>query len=169
MVFNGGVILIILFEIWTISYIVILKLRICITEGKWKALSDWGTQITIVSLMFIPFIVIYAWPYEKCPMDKVVCVICTVISPVLILMIDTLKHWDEKCHQEDTGKNLCLSGRMQKPHQIVDSKTSDLTFPWENYIHHWDYHSFCKYDLQTGCAFDSCIQIIYINVKENCP
>ncbi|NXB05709.1 OR4D9 protein, partial [Cnemophilus loriae] len=97
MVFNSGVILITLFVILIISYIVILlKIRTCITEGKRKALSTCGTQITVVSLIFIPCIFTYAQPYKKDPRGKVASVVYTVVTPMLNPMIYTLRNTEMK-------------------------------------------------------------------------
>ncbi|NXH47504.1 OR4D2 protein, partial [Dicaeum eximium] len=97
MVFNSGVILISLFVILIISYIVILlKVRTCITEGRRKALSTCGTQITVVSLIFIPCIFTYAQPYKKYPGDKVASIAYTVVTPMLNPMIYTLRNSEMK-------------------------------------------------------------------------
>ncbi|NXM40372.1 OR4D9 protein, partial [Gymnorhina tibicen] len=97
MVFNSGGILIALFVILIISYIgILLKIRTCITEGKRKALSTCGTQITVVSLIFIPCILTYAQPYKKDPRDKVASVVYTVVTPMLNPMIYTLRNAEMK-------------------------------------------------------------------------
>uniref|UniRef100_A0A8C8VJC6 G-protein coupled receptors family 1 profile domain-containing protein n=1 Tax=Pelusios castaneus TaxID=367368 RepID=A0A8C8VJC6_9SAUR len=97
MVFNGGVILIILFMILLISYSTILvKIRTHITEGKHKALSTCGAQITVVSFIFIPCIFIYARPFKKFTLDKVVSVIYTVITPMLNPVIYSLRNSEMK-------------------------------------------------------------------------
>ncbi|NXS33648.1 OR4D2 protein, partial [Pomatostomus ruficeps] len=97
MVFNSGGILIALFVILIISYVVILlKIRMQITEGKRKALSTCGTQITLVSLVFIPCIFTYAQPYKKRPRDKVASVVFTVVTPMLNPMIYTLRNTEMK-------------------------------------------------------------------------
>ncbi|NWS27403.1 OR4D2 protein, partial [Polioptila caerulea] len=97
MVFNSGVILITLFVILIISYIVILlKIRTHITEGKRKALATCGTQITVVSLIFIPCIFTYAQPHKKYPRDKVVSIVFTVVTPMLNPMIYTLRNTEMK-------------------------------------------------------------------------
>uniref|UniRef100_A0A8C0VLJ0 G-protein coupled receptors family 1 profile domain-containing protein n=1 Tax=Cyanistes caeruleus TaxID=156563 RepID=A0A8C0VLJ0_CYACU len=97
MVFNSGVILITLFVILITSYIVILfKIRTCLTEGKRKALSTCGTQITVVSLIFIPCIFTYAQPYKKYPRDKVASIVYTVFAPMLNPIIYTLRNTEMK-------------------------------------------------------------------------
>ncbi|NXC20925.1 OR4D9 protein, partial [Corythaeola cristata] len=113
MVFNSGAILIILFVILIISYtVILLKIRTCITEGKWKALSTCGTQITVVSLIFIPCIFIYAQPYKKFPTDKVASVVFTVVTPMLNPMIYTLRNTEMKKAIRRTLGKIFLSGRI---------------------------------------------------------
>ncbi|NXA98907.1 OR4D9 protein, partial [Melanocharis versteri] len=108
MVFNSGAILITLFVILIVSYIVILlKIRTCITEGKRKALSTCGTQITVVSLIFIPCIFTYAQPDKKDPRDKVASVVFTVVTPMLNPMIYTLRNAEmKKAIKRTLGKML---------------------------------------------------------------
>ncbi|XP_024065438.1 olfactory receptor 4D1-like [Terrapene carolina triunguis] len=97
MVFNSGVLLLIVFIILLISYIIILvQIRSHVTDGKRKALSTCGTQITVVCLIFIPTIFIYARPFKKFALDKVVSVIYTVITPMLNSMIYTLRNAEMK-------------------------------------------------------------------------
>ncbi|XP_053821371.1 olfactory receptor 4D1-like [Vidua chalybeata] len=130
MVFNSGLILISLFVILIISYVVILlKIRTCITEGKRKALSTCGTQITVVSLIFIPCIFTYAQIYKKYPMDKVASIVYTVVTPMLNPMIYTLRNTEMKKAIRRTLGKIFLSAGIQKPEQTVDPKTSNLVFP----------------------------------------
>ncbi|NXX32848.1 OR4D2 protein, partial [Nicator chloris] len=112
MVFNNGGILITLFVILIISYIVILlKIRTCITEGKQKALSTCGTQITVVSLIFIPCIFTYAQPSKKYPRDKVASIVYTVVTPMLNPMIYTLRNAEmKKAIKRTLGKIFLSAG-----------------------------------------------------------
>ncbi|NXO79506.1 OR4D9 protein, partial [Sitta europaea] len=97
MVLNSGGILITLFVILILSYIVILlKIRTCITEGKQKALSTCGTQITVVCLIFIPCIFTYAQPHKKYLRAKVASVVFTVVTPMLNPLIYTLRNTEMK-------------------------------------------------------------------------
>ncbi|NWR94631.1 OR4D1 protein, partial [Furnarius figulus] len=97
MVFNSGAIIITLFVILISSYTLILfKIRTCIAEGKWKALSTCGTQIAVVSLIFIPCIFIYAQPSKKFPSNKVASLVYTVVTPMLNPMIYTLRNTEMK-------------------------------------------------------------------------
>ncbi|XP_044842232.1 olfactory receptor 4D1-like [Mauremys mutica] len=97
MVFNSGVLLLIVFIILLISYFIILvQIRSHVTDGKRKALSTCGTQITVVCLIFIPTIFIYARPFKKFALDKVVSVIYTLITPMLNSIIYTLRNAEMK-------------------------------------------------------------------------
>lgn len=130
MVFNNGGVLITLFGILIISYIaILLKVRTCITEGKQKALSTCGTQVTVVSLIFIPCIFTYAQPYKKYPGDKVVSIVYTVVTPMLNPMIYTLRNTEMKKAIRRTLGKIFLSAGIQKPARAVDPKTSNLVFP----------------------------------------
>lgn len=130
MVFNNGGVLITLFGILIISYIaILLKVRTCITEGKRKALSTCGTQVTVVSLIFIPCIFTYAQPYKKYPGDKVVSIVYTVVTPMLNPMIYTLRNTEMKKAIRRTLGKIFLSAGIQKPARAVDPKTSNLVFP----------------------------------------
>ncbi|XP_027525197.1 olfactory receptor 4D1-like [Corapipo altera] len=126
-VFNSRVIIIALF---VISYTdILLKIRTCTTEGKWKALSTCGTQITVVSLIFIPCIFIYAQPFKKFPRDKVASLVYTVVTPMVNPMTHTLKNTEMKKAMRRTLGKIFLSGGIQKPDQTADPKTSGLVLP----------------------------------------
>uniref|UniRef100_A0A452GL50 G-protein coupled receptors family 1 profile domain-containing protein n=1 Tax=Gopherus agassizii TaxID=38772 RepID=A0A452GL50_9SAUR len=97
MVSQSGVLAIIIFILLLISYTIILvKIRTHLKEGKRKALSTCGTQIMVLCLIFIPFIFIYARPFRKFPIDKVVSVLFTVITPMLNPIIYTLRNTEMK-------------------------------------------------------------------------
>ncbi|XP_053901874.1 olfactory receptor 4D9-like [Malaclemys terrapin pileata] len=97
MVSNGGMLVIVMFIILLISYtIIFVKIKKHVTDGKHKALSTCGSQITVVCLQFIPCIFIYARPYRTLPMDKLASIIYTVITPMLNPMIYTLRNAEMK-------------------------------------------------------------------------
>lgn len=130
MVFNSGLILITLFVILIISYIVILlKIRTCITQGRRKALSTCGAQITVVSLIFIPCIFTYAQPYKKGPRDKVASVVYTVVTPLLNPMIYTLRNTEMKKAIRRTLGKIFLSAGIQRADRTADPKTSNVVLP----------------------------------------
>ncbi|XP_044841664.1 olfactory receptor 4D2-like [Mauremys mutica] len=97
MVSNSGMLVIVMFIILLISYTIILvKIKKHVTDGKRKALSTCGTQITVVCLQFIPSTFIYARPFRKFPMDKLASVFFTLITPMMNAMIYTLKNAEMK-------------------------------------------------------------------------
>uniref|UniRef100_A0A8C3IJ37 Olfactory receptor n=1 Tax=Chrysemys picta bellii TaxID=8478 RepID=A0A8C3IJ37_CHRPI len=115
MVFNGGVLLVVVFIILLISYIIILvKIRTHVTDGKHKALSTCGTQIAVVCLIFIPSIFIYARPFKKFILDKVVSVIYTVITPMLNPMIYTPRNAEMKNAIRRLISRMLFSGKKLK-------------------------------------------------------
>ncbi|XP_039357948.1 olfactory receptor 4D1-like [Mauremys reevesii] len=94
---NNGLVIIIMFIILLISYtIILIKIRTHVTEGKNKALSTCGTQITVMCLQFIPSIFIYAWPIKQFTLHKVFSVIYSVITPMLNPMVYTLRNAEMK-------------------------------------------------------------------------
>ncbi|XP_050773929.1 olfactory receptor 4D9-like [Gopherus flavomarginatus] len=97
MVSNSGMFVIVMFIILLISYTIILvKIKKHVTDGKCKALSTCGTQITLVCLQFIPSTFIYARPFRKFPMDKLASVFFTLITPMMNAMIYTLRNAEMK-------------------------------------------------------------------------
>ncbi|XP_053120446.1 olfactory receptor 4D1-like [Hemicordylus capensis] len=94
---NSGLLTIIIFIILVVSYTIILvKIRVHVTEGKRKALSTCGAQITVVCIHFIPCIFIYARPFQEFAMDKGLSALYTVITPMLNPLIYTLRNTEMK-------------------------------------------------------------------------
>ncbi|XP_024069269.1 olfactory receptor 4D1-like [Terrapene carolina triunguis] len=121
MVFNGGVLLIILFISLLISYAIILvKIRTHVTEGKHKALSTCGAQILVVSLIFIPGIFIYARPFKKFTLDKAASVCFTFISQMLNPMIYTLRNAEMKMAIKRLMSRMLLSWRKRRTSVIFE-------------------------------------------------
>uniref|UniRef100_A0A8D0H8J4 G-protein coupled receptors family 1 profile domain-containing protein n=1 Tax=Sphenodon punctatus TaxID=8508 RepID=A0A8D0H8J4_SPHPU len=112
MVSNGGFLVIIVFLGVLVSYILILvKIRRHVTEGKNKALSTCGAQITVVCLMFLPAIFIYAHPFQKFAMEKIASVIYTIFAPMLNPLIYTLRNAEMKVAIRRLVNRVLLSGR----------------------------------------------------------
>ncbi|KAM7150860.1 olfactory receptor 4D1-like [Macrochelys suwanniensis] len=115
MVSHNGVIVIIIFILLLISYTIILvKIRTHLTEGKRKALSTCATQIIVVCIIFIPCIFIYAQPFQKFPMEKMVSVLYTVIPPMLNPIIYTLRNAEMKKAIRRLMSRMLFSGRKIK-------------------------------------------------------
>uniref|UniRef100_A0A8C3FQ28 G-protein coupled receptors family 1 profile domain-containing protein n=1 Tax=Chrysemys picta bellii TaxID=8478 RepID=A0A8C3FQ28_CHRPI len=120
MVFNGGVLLIILFISLLISYTIILvKIRTHVTEGKHKALSTCGAQILVVRMFFyVGSIFIYVQPRKSHSLDlnKVANVLNTVVMPLLNPFIYSLRNKKVKEALRDSLKRNLYS--IKEPHWI---------------------------------------------------
>uniref|UniRef100_A0A286XC36 G-protein coupled receptors family 1 profile domain-containing protein n=1 Tax=Cavia porcellus TaxID=10141 RepID=A0A286XC36_CAVPO len=85
MVLNNGLVTLMCFLVLLGSYTALL-------EGCSKALSTCASHIAVVTLIFVPCIYIYARPFWTFPMEKVVSVLYTMITPVLNPAIYTLRN-----------------------------------------------------------------------------
>ncbi|XP_044278314.1 olfactory receptor 4D5-like [Varanus komodoensis] len=110
MVSNSGLVTLMCFVVLLVSYTVLLaRLRAGSASGRSKAVSTCASHIIVVTLIFGPCIYIYVHPFHAFPMDKVVSVIYTVITPVLNPFIYTLRNKDFKMAMEK------LKRRKQNP------------------------------------------------------
>ncbi|XP_060111062.1 olfactory receptor 4D9-like [Heteronotia binoei] len=94
---NSGLLTILVFIALVVSYtIILIKIRVHVTEGKTKALSTCGAQITMICIHIIPSILIYARPFQKYSEEKGLSTLFTVIAPMLNPMIYTLRNTEMK-------------------------------------------------------------------------
>ncbi|KAM8971757.1 olfactory receptor 4C11-like [Sarcophilus harrisii] len=96
-VFNSGAICLACFILLMISYTIILySLRNHSADGKRKALSTCSSHIIVVIIFFGPCIFIYTRPPTTFPLDKLVSVFYTIITPFLNPLIYTLRNEEVK-------------------------------------------------------------------------
>ncbi|GAB1286554.1 Olfactory receptor [Apodemus speciosus] len=96
-VVNGGTLSVISFVVLLASYGVILfHLRTQSAEGRRKALSTCGSHVTVVVIFFAPCVFIYLRPTATLPIDKMVTVFYTVITPLLNPIIYSLRNAEVK-------------------------------------------------------------------------
>ena len=109
---NSGVLVLIWFLLLLVSYSAILvMLRSHSGQARRKAASTCTTHIIVVSLSFIPCIYLYAPPFTPFSMDKAASISYRVLTPVLNLIIYTLRNQEMKAAMKRLGKCLVISSK----------------------------------------------------------
>ena len=109
---NSGVLVLIWFLLLLVSYSAILvMLRSYSGKARRKAASTCITHIIVVSMIFIPCICIYARPFTPFSMDKAASISYRVLTPVLNLIIYTLRNQEMQATMKRLGKHLVISSR----------------------------------------------------------
>lgn len=78
-------------------YIISAILRIRSADGRQRAFSTCAAHLTVVTTYYVPLVFIYLRPGSQDPLDGVVAVFYTTVTPLLNPIIYTLRNKEMKC------------------------------------------------------------------------
>ncbi|EMP31249.1 Olfactory receptor 10G6 [Chelonia mydas] len=93
---GGGCVLHHMLILTSYIYIISAILRIRSNEGRRRAFSTCAAHITVVVTYYVPLVFIYLRPGSQHPMDRVVAVFYTTVTPLLNPLIYTLRNKEMK-------------------------------------------------------------------------
>ncbi|XP_061447454.1 olfactory receptor 4Q3-like [Rhineura floridana] len=94
---NSGLLFLVCFLVLLVSYGVILAtLRGHFKESGRKALSTCSSHLSVVSLFFVPCLLVYLVPFSSSSVDKMASIFYTTITPALNPIIYTLRNQEMK-------------------------------------------------------------------------
>nr|XP_016850878.1 PREDICTED: olfactory receptor 4Q3-like [Anolis carolinensis] len=108
MVANSGLLSLVCFVVLLVSYgIILATLKDHFKESGRKALSTCSSHLTVVSLIFVPCLLVYLVPMPSSSVEKIASTFYTVVTPALNPIVYTLRNREMK---EAMGrlKNRCL-------------------------------------------------------------
>ncbi|XP_040825117.1 olfactory receptor 4K14-like [Ochotona curzoniae] len=107
---DSGLLSVVCFLILMISYAgILLTVRQRASGGVSKALVTCSAHIIVVTLYFGPCILIYAWPFSRFSVDKLLSVFFTLFTPLLNPLIYTLRNEEMKAAMKKLWKRQVAS------------------------------------------------------------
>ncbi|KFV70884.1 Olfactory receptor 4Q2, partial [Dryobates pubescens] len=94
---NSGLISLVCFLVLVTSYIFILvTVRVRFNEGYWKVISTCGSHLVVVTLLFVPCILMYLHPSSAFSTNRHICMSYTIFSPMMNPLIYTMRNKEVK-------------------------------------------------------------------------